>query len=492
VKQSAARSTHVSVAPRLRILDDAACERVYRATLTCLERTGVRVLHAEGRALLAAAGAAVDGERVRIPGAVIEDALAAVPRAFTLYGRDGDLSHALHVESGQVYFGPGPTCTYFSDPQTGERRRPCRGDAATVARVCDTLPNIDFVMGLGLLDDVAAHHAPVFEFAELIANTVKPVLAWAYGPDNLEVIYRLALAAAGTDPADMAARPRFALFANVLPPLSHTVEDTANVFWAAEHDVPVIYLGAGSPAASAPVTGAGALVVNLAGVFSGLAMAQLKRRGAAVCLGATPEPMDLRSARSAYGAPEMSLYSAALCDVVRWLGLPFMGTSGASDAKTLDLQAAVESTAQVLLSGFSGATLVHDVGFLDSGDIGSPGMLVLTDEIIGMARRMLRGMAVTDETLALDLIDQIGPGGEFMSAPETARRCRTELWTSRLFERDVYANWQAAGEKTLADRVQARVMALANGHAAAPLPAGAAEQMGTILASLEGYLPGSR
>ena len=188
--------------------------------------------------------------------------------------------------------------------------------------------------------------------------------------------------------------------------------------------MPVIYLGAGSPAASAPVTGAGALVVSLAGVLSGLAMVQLKRRGAAACLGATPEPMDLRTARPAYGAPEMSLYSAALCDVIRSLGLPFMGTAGASDAKTLDLQAAIESTAQVILSGFSGATLVHDVGFLDAGDAGSLGMLVMTDEIIGMARRMLRGLEVTDDTLALDLIDRVGPGGEFMSAPETARRCR--------------------------------------------------------------------
>jgi trimethylamine---corrinoid protein Co-methyltransferase len=471
-------------AAHLRILDDAGCTRVYHATLECLERTGLRILHAEGRALLAAAGAAVDGERVRIPAHIIEDALASTPRGFILYGRDADPAHALHVESGQVYFGPGPTCTDILDPHTGERRRPCRGDIAAVARVCDALPNIDYVMGLGLLDDVTAHLAPVFEFAELIANTVKPVLAWAYGPDNLAAIYRVALAAAECEARKLAERPRFALFANVLPPLSHTAEDTANVFWAAEHDVPIIYLGAGSPAASAPVTGAGALVVNLAGVLSGLAMVQLKRRGAAVCLGATPEPMDLRSARPAYGAPEMSLYSAALCDVVRSLGLPFMGTAGASDAKTLDLQAAIESTTQALLSGFSGATLVHDVGFLDSGDCGSLGMLVMTDEIIGMARRMMRGLEVTDDTLALDLIDRVGPGGEFMSATETARRCRSELWTSSLFERGPWAQWQAAGATTLADRVQERVMALVDAHQPSPLPARAQAQIAAVLAEL--------
>ena len=181
-----------STAPRLRILDDAACARIYHATLECLERTGVRLLHAEGRALLAAAGARVDGERVRIPAASSKTRWLLRRTVSPSTGETPTPRHALRVESGQVYFGPGPTCTYFMDPHTGERRRPCRGDAAVVARVCGALPNIDYVMGLGLLDDVPARLAPVYEFAELIANTVKPVLAWAYGPDNLEAIYRLA------------------------------------------------------------------------------------------------------------------------------------------------------------------------------------------------------------------------------------------------------------------------------------------------------------
>ena len=164
----------------------------------------------------------------------------------------------------------------------------------------------------------------------------------------------------------------------------HTEEDLANVLWAVEHDIPVIFIGGGCAGTTAPITGAGSLVIYLAGALSGLAILQLKKRGAAVCIGGVPEAMDLKTGRPAYGGPEMSLYSAASADISRYLGLAFMGTSGASEAKTLDLQAAIESTVQTLLSGLSGATLVHDVGFLDCAQIGSLEMLVMNDEIIAM------------------------------------------------------------------------------------------------------------
>ena len=220
-------------------------------------------------------------------------------------------------------------------------------------------------------------------------------------------------------PADEEAlrrRPFFAFFATYQSPLVQTDEDLANAFWAVERGIPVVFLGGGAAGSSAPITGAGTLVITLAGALTSLAIIQLKERGAPVCIGGVPEAMDLRTCRPAYGSPEMSLYSAAMSDVGRYLGLPFMGTAGASEAKVLDLQAAIESTMQVVLSGLSGATLVHDVGFLDCADIGSLEMLVMNDEIIAMTRRMMRGIEISDEALMLDLIDRVGPGGEFVSA----------------------------------------------------------------------------
>jgi len=195
--------------------------------------------------------------------------------------------------------------------------------------------------------------------------------------------------------------------------------------------------------------------------------------------------MDLRTCRPAYGAPEMSLYSVAMADVCRYLGLPFMGTAGASEAKGLDLQAAIESTIQVVLSGLSGATLVHDVGFLDCADIGSLESLVMNDEIIAMTRRIMRGIEVSDDTLLLDLIDKVGPGGEFMSERHTAKHCRAEIWTPTLMDREPWVNWQAAGAQTMLDRVRAKLRDILAAHQPPPLPDGAAEKIEAILQAAE-------
>jgi trimethylamine--corrinoid protein Co-methyltransferase len=263
--------------------------------------------------------------------------------------------------------------------------------------------------------------------------------------------------------------------------LQHTDEELTNVLWAIEHDVPVIYIGGGTAGSSAPITGAGLMVIYLAGALSGLAICHLKKRGARVCIGGVPEPADMRTGRPAYGGPETSLYSAAMSDISRYLGLPFMGTAGASESKLVDLQAAIESTIQVVLSGLSGATLVHDVGFLDCADIGSLEMLVMTDEIIAMTRRIMRGVEISDETLMLDLIDRVGPGGEFLSAKETAKLCRSEIWTPGLLDRDPWVTWEAGGAASMNDRIRARIQKILAEHQSPPLSADAAARIEAIL-----------
>lgn len=484
--------------PQFRVLSDYQIEQVYKATLECLERTGVDVGNEEARHLLSQAGASVEGTRVRIPPHIVKDAVAAVPRSFTLWGRPvgdnrvQDEKYNIEVCAPAlnkrvidcVCFGPGPTCTYFVDPQTGERRRSARGDPGLAAQVCDALENIDYVMGLALIDDVTPELSPVYEFAEMVANTGKPILPWAYSVENVEDIYRIALSVSG-DASALRQRPFLALFATFQSPLQHTREDLKNVLWATEHGLPVVYLGGGCSGSTAPITGAGTLVITLAGMLSGLTILQLKRRGAPVCVGSAPQPMDLRSARPSYGGPEMSLYCAALSEICRYLGLPFMGTAGASESKTVDLQAAIESAVQVLLSGLSGATLVHDVGFLDCADIGSLEMLVMNDEIIAMSRRILRGIQIDDSTLMLDLIDRVGPGGHFLAERETAARCREEIWIPSLMDRDPWELWAEAGAPTMLDRVKQSVQTILSTHRPPPLPSGAEEEIQAILEAAE-------
>src|SRR5512136_2913396 len=183
--------------PQFRVLSDQQIERVYQATLECLNRTGVNVHNAEARELLARAGARVQGIRAHIPPHIIQAAIASSPRSFTIWGRDG--KHRMHIVPDRVYFGPGPTCTNFIDPETGEVRKTRRGDPGLTALVCDQLKNIDYVMSLGLIDNVTSRLAPVYEFAEMLANTGKPVLPWGYTTENVADIYQIALAVAGSE-----------------------------------------------------------------------------------------------------------------------------------------------------------------------------------------------------------------------------------------------------------------------------------------------------
>jgi trimethylamine--corrinoid protein Co-methyltransferase len=239
---------------------------------------------------------------------------------------------------------------------------------------------------------------------------------------------------------------------------------------------------------TAPISGAGTVIISLAAMLSGLAIIQLYRRGSPICLGSVPTALDPRTARPAYGAPEMSLCSAATAEVLEHLGLPYMGTAGASESKTLDTQAAIESTVQVIFALLSGAALPHDAGFLDCADIGSLEMLVLSDEIISLSRRITRGLEVDDTALILDLIDQVGPGGEFISLRETARGLRKEVWISKLMDRQPWDSWQAAGARSMQDRVRERLRMILANHQPPPLPEGAAAEIEKTLQAAESSL----
>jgi len=468
--------------PQFRVLSDAQCREIYLATLEALNTIGVQVPNAEARALLARAGAWVEGDLVRIPAHIIQDALAATPRSFTIWGRDP--MRTIQVAPDRVHFGPGLTNTFFVDPETGELRRSRRGDAALTARVADALDNIDYVMGLALIGDVTPELASVYEFAELLANTGKPIIAWAHSPENVADMQRMASAAVG-GPEALRRRPIFALFSTYPSPLKHAELDLANQMWAAEHDIPVVYLGGPTVGLESPFTAASGLLLHLAAALSGLAIVQLKRRGAPMAIGGVPSPMDLRTVRPCYGSPEMSLHSAAAVDLARYLGVPFMGTAGASESKCLDGQAAIEYALQVLMSALSGASLVHDVGFLDCANIGSLEALVMNDEIIAMATRILRGIEVNRETLMLDLIAEIGPGGQFLTEPRSAAIARQEVWMPTLLDRQPYAIWEQQGRTTMEDRVRAKLRRLLASHRPPALPAGAREEIEKVLAEAE-------
>jgi trimethylamine---corrinoid protein Co-methyltransferase len=469
--------------PQLQILNDQQCQALLEAAFECLERVGVEVNNPIAVDLLLSAGAKPAGNSIyKVPQRIIKDTLAVTPPGFTLWGRD--YSHKLDVRQGQVYFGPGPTCSNFMDPFTGERRLARRGDAGMTARVCDALPNIDYIMGLSMFSDVPPGLSPVYEFAESILNTSKPIVAWAHNIDNVSAIYQMAVAVAGSE-AEFRERPTFALFSTYKSPLQHTEEDIGNLLWAAQHGIPLVYLGGPSMGLESPCTGAGSLVLHLAAALSGVAIVQLLVPGTPMVIGGVPMAIDLRNARPAYGSPEMSLHVAAAVDLARYLNLPFMGTGGASESKLLDAQAGAEISIQLLMSALSGATLVHDVGFLDCADIGSLPLLVLADEVIGMVKRIQIGVPVNPETIMMDLIEKIGPGGYYIADQPSASLCRKEFWIPKILDREPYTIWAEKGSLSLEDRAREKVQRILSNHQPSPLPEGVKEVISAVLLEAE-------
>lgn len=468
--------------PQFRVLSDHQCQDLYTAALRCLEQVGIQMHNSAARNLMAAHGARLKGNIVYLPASLVKQAIDAAPHEFSIYGRDE--KYRMQVALDRVHFGPGPSCTYFIDPNTNVRRKAQRGDAGLVARVCDALPNIDYIMGLSLFDNVTPVLSPVYEFAEEIANTTKPIITWANTPETFMDIYNLAAAAAGGE-ATLQEKPIFAYFTTYESPLKLADGPLANMILAAQHKIPVICLGGPTVGLESPFTGASALTLFLASALAALTVVQTAVPSAPMAIGGLPSMMDLRTARPAYGSPEASLHSAAAVGLARYLGLPFMGTAGASEAKQVDAQAGAEAALQVMLSALSGASLVHDVGFLDCADIGSLNYLVLVDEIIGMAARVMRGVEVNSDTIMLDLIKMVGPGGTFINQAKSASLCRKEAWTPSILDRNAYNIWKDKGSPTTEDLIKKKLNRILDQHHPTPLDDDVLARFNLILSSAE-------
>ncbi len=219
---------------------------------------------------------------------------------------------------------------------------------------------------------------------------------------------------------------------------------------------------------TAPATFAGTIVQGSAESLSGLVVAQLVAPGAPFVYGAFSTIMDMSTTIFSYGSSEMSLMVAALAQMAQYYRLPFFGTAGCSDSKTPDAQAAAEAAFSCLSSSLSGANLIHDSGWLDHGSLASPAYLVLVNDILCMVNQYMQGLPISDETLAVEVIDKVGPGGHYLNEDHTLKHFR-DVWYSRIFDRTIYAQWLERGSKTFEDRLR-EATRKAMGHKPAALP----------------------
>jgi len=452
--------------PEFKVLTKSQCQRIHSGALEVLERVGVKVFHQGALSMLKDAGAWVDGNIARIPSFMVEEAIRSAPKKIIIYDRDGKPS--MKLEGTNSYYGTGSDCPNILDSFTGEIRRFTQEDIGKAVLIADALPNIDFIMSLGLISDKPVETTDLYQFQEMVFNSKKPIVFTCHDLRGNKDILEMASIVADTK-QELVQNPFIIHYIEPSSPLRHSKEAVDKLLFSSEAGIPLIYTPCPSGGATAPVTLAGNIVLTLAESLSGVVISQLKRKGAPVIIGGVITVMDMRTTAYCYGAAEFHILSAALAEMSQFLGLPMFGTAGCSDSKCLDSQAAIEATLSIALQGLSGANLIHDVGYIGSGLIGSFDMLVMSDEIIGMAKRFMRGIPTTKEDLAVDLIHKVGPGGSYLAEEHTVKHFRTEHWYPRLMDRSDYAKWCSEGGKTLAQRTNEMVKEILEEYKPSPL-----------------------
>jgi len=458
-------STKLHFKPRATVLNEEQIQQMHMATLEVLERTGIQITHPRALELLGGAGARVEGKRVRIPAWMVEDAIRTAPSRVVLGRRNGERS--VFLEGDKVWFGPSVDCIDYLDPITDERHRFTSDDCRVTSTVADALPNFTWVMTIGMAADAPADIADRVIARQVLTYCEKPLVFCCKDVNSTRDIYEMYLLAAGSEERFRQA-PTCVHYSEPISPLLYYDPAVEKILFCAEKGIPLINYPAPQAGSTAPATFAGTVVQASAESLSGLVMAQLVRPGTPFIYGAFATVMDMSTMIFSYGAPEMNVMVAALAQMAQHYRLPYFGTAGCSDAKFPDAQAAAEATFSCLSSALTGANLVHDSGWLDHGSIASPAYMVLVNEILDMVNQYVKGMPVDDETLALDLIDRIGPGGHYLQEEHTLKHFR-EVWYSNLFDRTIHAQWLEKGAKRFEERLREKTKRVME-HKPSPLP----------------------
>jgi len=466
---------------RLTIWDDVACKRVHEATLEVLADTGIEVRYAPAVEIFAKAGAKVDGTRVRIPAKLVDDAIACAPRDCMIKPRGGD-SAPLVLDAHHSYCGTGSDVLYVCDPDTHERRRVRKADVEGMAALCEKLPNIDFVMSMGLPEDAPQAIDDLTQVDAMVRGTRKPLLV---APRDGHILAKMKEMTALAGEADS-----FGIYAMPVPPLLFDEDGASKVIACAELDIPLIWAPAPNAGTTAPASIASVIVVANAEVLAGLVLSQAVKPAVPFVWGVGVGAMNMRTMNEVYSSAGPVKGYQAQTDLARWYDLPSFSYAAHTDSKTLDEQWGVESAITTVTGLLSRATLLHDVGYLEAGLQSSYESILLGNELIGYTKAFMSELKVDDEALALAEIKAIGPGGNHLARPYTRKHFR-QIWQSDLLDTTPHDRWEAEGSKTLLDRLRARVAELRSEPRAFELSDEAKAGLDRVLAEVEAGRPGS-
>lgn len=415
------------------LFSNADLEKVENGTYRILEEVGIKVTDQRAKSVLKRAGGAVDGDRVFLPPELVKDSIKLAPDSLTLYDQKG--KDGLELEKDNVYFGASIDSPSIFDPLNQTYRECKESDIGKHVRLVDELSNISFLMPAGFAADHDSKMAEIVATKQVLLNTDKPFIAITESLDDLKAVHQMARVKANIPFGD---RPFFVNYAEPISPLVNPDSSVQKVLYCAEENIPLLYSPFLAMGATAPQHPATAVAQAVAESLFGLVLQQQINPGGSFVLGGMPSMMDMETANFSYGAPDLQVMSAGISELGHHLGLPVFGTAGTGDSKLFDGQAIIEALSSSYMAALSGGNLVHDLGLFGSAKILIPEMIVVMDEIIDLLRNTLIGLD-GDGDLRIDLLKEVGPGGEFVSHHHTMRHFK-ESWYPRFIDRVPFNN----------------------------------------------------
>ncbi|WP_171176665.1 trimethylamine methyltransferase family protein [Ruegeria sp. HKCCD8929] len=419
-------------------------ERIHTAALDALEQIGLADAPQSGVDYLVGAGCILgDDGRIRFPRALVEDTLAKANRSVTLHSRDGKTD--LELSGSRVHYGTAGAAVHMVDVEGREYRDSTVQDLHDAARICDRLDNIHFVQRPMVCRDIPDNREmDLNTIYACCSGTTKHIGTSFTEPDFVApAVEMLHMIAGGED--KWRERP-FVSNSNcfVVPPMKFATESCEVMEECIKAGMPVLLLSAGMAGATAPSTVAGAIVQATAECLAGLVYVNAVKPGAPAIFGTWPFGLDLRTGAMTVGSGEQALLSAGCAQMHKFYGLPGGAAAGASDSKLPDMQAGWEQMCSNVMAGLAGLNMVYEAAGMHSSLLGFCfESLILSDDLIGQALRCVRGIEVTDETLALDQIAEVclGGTGHYLGTDQTLGRMQADYVYPTLGDRTSPKEW---------------------------------------------------
>jgi trimethylamine--corrinoid protein Co-methyltransferase len=427
---------------RLEVLTPEEIKKIHEATLWIIEHVGVRFPSKRALEIWQSFGASVDAEKsiVRAKGPLIEEALKQAPAAYTLCARDP--SQDLPLDGNHVFIGTDGCGVEVLDIQTGARRTSSLHDVVDIARIADATAEIGFHWVPVSAQDMPPETRGLHEVKAIWENSTKHVQTESiYNEREARAAIEMAAAIAGGGAA-LRKRPVLSLMQCTAPPLGQDGGSLDAALLAAEAGIPTGFMTMAACLTTGPATMAGNLAVGNAEVIAATALLQLAHPGAPVFYAAAQTASDLRSGAYTGGGPEDFLFGAAQNALADFYNIPLSMGSFATGAKEPNWQAGIENSLSTFMASVSMADMLLGVGLLHGSRIWSYAQMMMDCEIFSIIHKTMQGIVVDDETLALDTIAAVGPGGNFLSQKHTLKHMR-EIFIPQFMDRRPYNEWES-------------------------------------------------